>query len=70
MTSFTPKFPDVHVRLSGHDGNVFLIIGRVRKALEQGGVSREQVDEFTQEVTSADSYGGALATVMRWVNVS
>jgi hypothetical protein len=70
MTSFTPKFPDVHVQLSGHDGNVFLIIGRVRKALEQGGASREQVDEFTNEVMSADSYGGALSTVMRWVNIS
>jgi hypothetical protein len=70
MTTFTPQFPDVHVQLSGHDGNVFLIIGRVRKALRQGGASQEQVDAFTTEVTSAGSYDDALAIVMRWVNVS
>ena len=70
MATFTPQFPDVHVQLSGHDGNVFAIIGRVRSALRKSGASQEQVDNFTKEVTSAGSYEDALATVMRWVNVS
>ena len=70
MTTSTPRFPDIHVQLSGEDGNVFAILGRVRKELRRGGASPEQVDEFTREVTSSGSYDGALATIMRWVNVS
>jgi len=70
MATFTPHFPDVHVQLTGHDGNVFAIIGRVRSALRKSGASQEQVDDFTKEVTSAGSYDDALAIVMRWVNVS
>lgn len=66
----TPRFPDVHVQLTGNDGNVFLIIGRVQRALLTGGATREQATEFVNEVTDADSYDAALATVMRWVSVS
>ena len=69
-TSTTPRFPNVHVQLSGEDGNVFAIIGRVRRALSKAGATREQLDCFTNEVTSAGSYYEALAVVMRWVDVS
>lgn len=70
MATFTPHFPNVHVQLTGHDGNVFAIIGRVRDALRNGGASQEQVDDFTTEVMSAGSYQQALATVGRWVTVT
>jgi hypothetical protein len=69
-TSTTPRFSNVHVKLSGHDGNVFLIIGRVRRALLKAGATQEQLNCFTKEVTSAGSYDEALAVVMRWVDVS
>lgn len=70
MATFTPHFPHVHVQLTGKDGNVFAIIGRVREALRKGGASEEQIGNFTKEVTNARSYDDALVTVMRWVNVS
>ena len=69
-TSTTPRFPDVHVQLSGEDGNVFSIIGRVRRALMKAGATQEQLDGFMKEVTSAGSFDEALLVVMRWVNVS
>ena len=69
-TSTTPRFPDVHVQLSGHDGNVFAIIGRVRRALVNAGAAQEQLDCFQAEVTNAGSYDEALLVVMRWVHVS
>ena len=69
-TSTTPKFPDVHVRLSGKDGNVFLIMGRVRRALVEAGATDEDVKSFMNEMLGAGSYGEALQTVMRWVDVS
>src|SRR5687768_5980056 len=56
MATLTPRFPDVHVQLNGMDGNVFLIIGRIRQALRNGGASQDQIDDFTKEVTSASSY--------------
>lgn len=71
MTTFTtPQFPDVHVQLSGQDGNVFAIIGRVRRALMNAGATQEQLDRFWEEVANASSYDEALLIVMRWVHVS
>lgn len=70
MATFTPHFPDVHVQLSGEDGNVFAIIGRVRRALIKAGATREQLECFMKEVTAAGSYDEALVVVMRWVDVS
>jgi hypothetical protein len=68
--STRPKFPNVHVRLSGKDGNVFLIMGRVRRALAQAGATDEDVKSFMNEIMNAGSYGEAVQTVMRWVEVS
>jgi hypothetical protein len=65
-----PKYPDIEVELSGHDGNAFMIIGRVRKALRAAGyVSQDEMDTFVSEATSGD-YGHLLATCAEWVNVS
>jgi hypothetical protein len=40
------KYPDVTVRLSGEDGNAFLIIGRVSRALRRAGVPADEVYQF------------------------
>lgn len=69
-TSTTPRFPDAHVQLSGQDGNVFAIVGRVRRALLNAGASQQQLDSFMSEIRSAGSYDAALVIVMRWVHVS
>lgn len=71
-----PKYGIV-VQLSGMDGNVFSIIGRVRKELRRNGVSDEVIGEFTDEVigefinecNKADSYDVVLRIVMNWVVV-
>lgn len=72
-----PRYPGCTVQLSGQDGNVFLIIGRVRVALRQhlraegvpSAETNRRVEEFTAEVQSSESYDDALAVVMRWVDV-
>ena len=62
------RYPDVHVKLVGEDGNAFSIIGRVRRALTKAG-HKDAVGEFTEEATSGD-YNHLLNTVMKYVNVS
>lgn len=61
------RYPEIHVRLVGEDGNAFAILGRVRKALQRGGVSRDEIEAFHTEATSGD-YTKLLATVMQWVS--
>jgi hypothetical protein len=71
------KYPECIVPLTGEDGNVFLIIGRVRVALREHlrrtpmavAEANRHVEEFTTEVTASESYDEALAVVMRWVTV-
>ncbi|MFL6605757.1 MAG: hypothetical protein ACJ8R9_31150 [Steroidobacteraceae bacterium] len=65
-----PKFPHVRVQLSGEDGNVFSIIGRVQRALREGGASDRDIDAFWEQVSNAGSYDEALVTIRRWVDVS
>jgi hypothetical protein len=65
-----PKFPQVHVRLSGEDGNVFSIIGRVCRALRGGGASEADIESFSQQVMMAGDYDEALRTVGQWVQAS
>lgn len=62
-----PKYPDVHVQLSGEDGNAFFIIGRTTRAMRRGGVSKEERDAYVKEATSGD-YDHLLTTTMRWVD--
>lgn len=71
------KYPDVHVQLSGEDGNAFVIMGAVtrqlRRHLQGEGMSGVFVDQvigdFRAEATSGD-YDHLLQTCMRWVDVS
>lgn len=71
------RYPGCVVRLSGEDGNVFVIIGRVRVALREHlrnsptwkAEANRRVEEFTAEITDSTSYDEALAVVLRWVTV-
>ena len=42
------------VKLIGHDGNAFSIMGRVKKALIQAGADKEYVDKYLKESTVGD----------------
>jgi len=63
------KFPDVEVELIGHDGNAFVVLGRVMKALRRAGVSKEDRDMYREEATSGD-YNNLLAVTMATVSVA
>lgn len=66
MNTQTPKYPHIHVRLVGEDGNAFSILARVRRALSHGGVSHAEVDKFVKDATRGN-YDHLLCTVMDWV---
>jgi hypothetical protein len=53
----TVKFPGVTVPMVGQDGNVFSIIGRVKKALERAG-HREAAHTFVREARCVRARGG------------
>jgi len=64
----TVKYPEIEVQLVGQDGNAFMILGLVQKALRRAGVSQEEISEFHAEATSGDYYH-LLQTAMKWVTV-
>lgn len=64
-----PKYPEVEVQLTGEDGNVFMILGRVGRALRQQ-VSPEAKEEFVKVAMACDSYDAVLNLVDEWVTVS
>lgn len=61
-----PIYPDVEVQLSGQDGNAFMVLGLVNKALKKAG---HPTAEFMADATSGD-YDHLLQTAMRYVKVS
>lgn len=65
----TPRYPDVHVQLTGQDGNAFAIIARVRNTLRRE-VDRLAAEEFAEQALQAESYDGVLRLCMTWVDVS
>lgn len=60
-----PKTP-VRVPLVGEDGNVFSIIGRVRKALRKAGYASE-AEQYTKEVQQTKSYDEALRKTLEYI---
>jgi hypothetical protein len=62
------KMKKPYVKLTGEDGNAFLIIGKCLKAMRKAGWSVEQIDKFQTDATSGD-YDHLLATVMKYCEV-
>lgn len=62
------KYPNVKVQMSGEDGNSFMILGRVQKALRNAGATPTEIDEFLDEATSSD-YQNLVQVCLRWVDV-
>jgi len=64
----TPKYPDVTVTLTGHDGNAFAILGRCRAAAREAGLSEDEIATFMDEAMAGD-YDQLLQTAMRWFEI-
>ena len=56
------------VKLIGHDGNAFSIMGLVKKALKHAGADKEYIDKYLNAATSGD-YDHLLAVSMGYVDV-
>ncbi len=67
-TPVRPTHPQVHLRLSGTDGNVYMVIGRVAAALRRE-VSDQAASEFTQAAFACGSYDEVLCLAMVTVDV-
>lgn len=67
--STTIKHPEVEVQLTGEDGNVFGVIGRVSRALKRAGLP-DAAAEFTAAAFNAESYDEVLRLCMDTVSVS
>lgn len=65
----TTKHPDIHVQLTGTDGNVFALMGEVTRALKNAG-HRADAQELRVRVFDCDSYGAALSLFAEYVEVS
>lgn len=63
-----PYYPEVSVELSGQDGNAFMIIGRVQRALRNAGVDKEDITRYVNEATSGD-YDNVIRTTAQWVEI-
>jgi hypothetical protein len=64
----TVKYPHVHVRLVGEDGNGFAIMARVQRALRTARVPEHEIQKYLDECMSGD-YDHLLRTTMKWVTV-
>ena len=58
-----------NVKLIDTNGNAFVIIGRVRKALLKAGADKEYVDKYLQKAMAGD-YDNLLRVSMEYVDVT
>lgn len=59
---------DVTVKLIGENGNAFVILGKVQRALQKAGYPKEFIDNYISEATSGD-YDHLLQVTMDYVEV-
>lgn len=64
-----PRYPKVRVRLTGTDGNVFMLIGRVAVALRRK-VGDAAADEFNTAAHACGSYDEVLNLIRATVKVN
>jgi hypothetical protein len=62
------NLPKPKVKLTGSDGNAFMVIGATSKALRKAGWTSDQVDAFRKEAMSGD-YNNVLCTCMKYADV-
>lgn len=57
---------ELEIELAGPDGNAFMVLGLVDRALHKAGATKEERKEFTDEAMSGD-YENLLKVVGEWV---
>lgn len=62
------KYPEIQVQLSGQNGNAFVLMGIVSKALRRAGKG-DEVKAFMDEAMAGD-YDNLLRVCQSWVSVS
>lgn len=62
------KHPEIEVELIGQDGNAFMVLGLVNRALTRAGIPKTERDQFMAEATAGD-YDHLLGVVMQWVTI-
>ena len=68
MKDIEPKYPGIHVKLIGEDGNAHNILGIVMNAMREDGLDDEAIEQFHEDATSGD-YDNLLCTCMEYVEV-
>ena len=63
------RYPEIEVKLTGGDGNAFVVISTISNSLRKAKVSAEEIEEFQTSAISGD-YDHVLQTCMAWVSVS
>ena len=63
------RYPDLNVKLSGRDGNAYVLLAAVANGLRWYGVEQAEIDKFYAEA-QAGNYDALLRTCMAWVNVT
>ena len=63
----SPKYPDITVELTGHDGNAFAVLGRCRQAAREADLADDDIATFMAEALAGD-YDHLLQTAMLWFN--
>lgn len=70
MTDEVPiRYPEIEVTLIGEDGNVVILIGKVREAIKESR-GTAAANAFTDEAFKANSYDAVLALIQHWVTVT
>lgn len=62
------KYPDVQVKLTGTDANIYFLLGRVTAALRRAGHS-DAADQLANDLFETGSYDEALALLQATVTV-
>lgn len=62
------RYPDITVGLVGQNGNAFMILGLVIKALRAAEISKEEIELYKKDAMSGD-YDHLLQVTMQWVDV-
>lgn len=64
------RYPHITVPLSEAEGNVYNLIGIVRRALEKAGVDRVDVAHWVQDAHVCKTYDEVLTLIMQTVDIT
>lgn len=63
------KYPEIKVELINRDGNAFAILARIRGAMRDAGLKKEEIQRFITEATSG-TYEDLLSTCKSWITIT